>query len=212
MDLEEDLDALLGPSERALLADCLLPDGGGDDDPGSLLLAFSSPTALTATTATSANEYWCPVCPVSFQTGQLAVAHLLADHNIVIDRPGAIGVLPAYLAYYRDRLFHRALPSSPSIALPAPTPLHRVAAAEEGSDVLDEAVRARLFKQRLTAVLARQHEERMDRDFRAKCVFCNRTTGPTRAALIDHMREEHSFFIGRPDNLVDIDDLLEVLR
>ena len=84
------------------------------------------------------------------------------------------------------------------------------------SDVLpeDKEIRTELQMRKLQHVLDIQEGERNDySSFNRCCLFCRSNfQGVSHSKLFDHMAFEHNFSVGKPDNLVYINDLLDVLE
>lgn len=60
--------------------------------------------------------------------------------------------------------------------------------------------------------MAQQERERLDTSFKRMCLFCRKVYTENRAILLNHMAHDHNFSVGRPDNLVYVDELLDVLE
>ncbi|KAJ2776138.1 hypothetical protein GGI15_004936 [Coemansia interrupta] len=76
----------------------------------------------------------------------------------------------------------------------------------------DREIRERVHREALEAVLAQQAVERRGVALEPrKCLFC-RQHCDTRATLFRHAYREHSFNIGLPDNLVQVDEFLHILE
>ncbi|KAL3234185.1 hypothetical protein MRX96_022622 [Rhipicephalus microplus] len=76
----------------------------------------------------------------------------------------------------------------------------------------DDAIRWKLRKSKLDDVLASQELERTDTSFRRTCLFCKQVFTGNRATLLNHMARDHNFSVGRPDNLVYVEELLDILQ
>ncbi|KAM5172282.1 LOW QUALITY PROTEIN: zinc finger protein 277 [Mantella aurantiaca] len=81
-------------------------------------------------------------------------------------------------------------------------------------DVLpeDRILREELQQERLRIILEQQQSERSDTSFRKLCMFCNEEFKGNRSILFNHMKEEHSFNVGLPDNLVYCNEFLDLLQ
>lgn len=77
---------------------------------------------------------------------------------------------------------------------------------------LDRQQRIRLHQRRLETVLTRHQLERTDCTYQRTCLFCRETCQPSRAAFIGHLFRKHYLHLGRPDNLVYIDELIDDVR
>mmetsp|Transcript_8078 Transcript_8078/g.13948 ORF Transcript_8078/g.13948 Transcript_8078/m.13948 type:complete len:478 (-) Transcript_8078:58-1491(-) len=153
----------------------------------------------------------CIACELVAGNAEEIQAHLLKEHKIVISDSHKIAQFPKYLEFWKHRLQTLTIRDIAS-QIKAPT---------EGSnemyylisDVLDEDKRLReqLQTELLAEKLELQQRERANVTIARTCLFC-RQAPRGRDALFEHMRSEHGFSVGQPDNLVDIDTLLGILR
>lgn len=60
--------------------------------------------------------------------------------------------------------------------------------------------------------LAKQSEERSDTSFTRGCMFCKMNFSKSRLTYIKHLSEKHNFYLGKPENLVFIDELLDKIQ
>ncbi|XP_072157140.1 zinc finger protein 277 isoform X2 [Bemisia tabaci] len=73
----------------------------------------------------------------------------------------------------------------------------------------DKCLRQHLHKEKLEAALTQQQFEREDTSFKRCCLFCRFEETGTRAKYLEHLASNHNLQLGRPDNLVYIDDFLD---
>lgn len=66
--------------------------------------------------------------------------------------------------------------------------------------------------ERMRVVLEQLEKERLDTTFSRNCLFCKKRFTVNRSTLMDHLREQHHFVIGKANNVVFIDELLDVLE
>nr|XP_050852856.1 uncharacterized protein LOC127065054 isoform X3 [Vespula vulgaris] len=76
----------------------------------------------------------------------------------------------------------------------------------------DKALRDEVYKVKLEWVLAKQSEERNDTNFTRGCMFCKMNFSKSRLTYIKHLSEKHNFYLGKPENLVFIDELLDKIQ
>lgn len=76
----------------------------------------------------------------------------------------------------------------------------------------DRIERIRLHKRRLDIVLTQHQMERTDCQYQRACLFCRDTCQPSRAATVEHLFQKHYLHLGRPQNLVYIDELIDDVR
>lgn len=75
---------------------------------------------------------------------------------------------------------------------------------------LDLDLRTRLHRKRLEAVLTQHQFERTDQTYSRKCLFCRDVmTGTNRASFLEHLFNQHFLNLGRPTNLVYINELID---
>lgn len=77
---------------------------------------------------------------------------------------------------------------------------------------VDREQRVRLHQRRLETVLTRHQLERTDQTYQRPCLFCRDTCQPSRAAVVEHLFRKHFLHLGRPENLVYIDELIDDVR
>jgi hypothetical protein len=63
-----------------------------------------------------------------------------------------------------------------------------------------------------TWVLTQQSKEREDKNFSRKCLLCRLQFEGCRADYLYHLSRSHNMQLGRPENLVFIDDLLNCIE
>lgn len=82
------------------------------------------------------------------------------------------------------------------------------------SDVLpeDKQLRDGLQMKRLEWVIEQQMKEREDNKFTKGCLFCRLQITGTRAEYITHLSTKHNLQLGRPQNLVFIDKLIDKIE
>ncbi|KAJ2709098.1 hypothetical protein H4R19_004420 [Coemansia spiralis] len=156
----------------------------------------------------------CPFCADGSEstpfTGAAGVArHLRTVHQLAFrTMSNMVLLLQRYLDAWAARL--------------KDTPVDEVATREADSDggaavycvdaAVDQEIREQVQREGLQAVLETQDAERhsVAREAR-KCLFCKRIC-EDRADLFRHAFREHSFNIGRPDNLVNANEFLAILE
>lgn len=79
------------------------------------------------------------------------------------------------------------------------------------SEVLpqDYELRKKLHLKRLEQVLAQHQFERTDQTFKRECLHCRDVIQPTRACFIEHLFAKHFLQLGKSENLVFIDELID---
>jgi hypothetical protein len=158
--------------------------------------------------------YPCVVCSQRFPTPQPLLEHMGIFHHLIISDLHQIAELHTYLEYWHKKL------SVEPLAQYATTINTRMTENGEAdaqpyyllSDILpeDKQLRTKLQTNRLNKMLELQTKERSE-IFKRRCLFCNKMWYK-RDDLFQHMFAEHHFNIGRPDNLVNIQELLDILQ
>lgn len=81
------------------------------------------------------------------------------------------------------------------------------------SDILPEEkdLRLNLQQTKLEKLLERHQFEREDKNYERECLFCWHVSNSTRAEYLNHLYEKHNFHIAKPDNLIFIDELVDLV-
>ncbi|KAJ6647420.1 Zinc finger protein [Pseudolycoriella hygida] len=151
----------------------------------------------------------------------LYLAHLFLSHKIVISDEKIIPFLDEYLVYWRNKFQDKNIsdPLSEYCTtlllnhLPDGTP-----AVNEKyyllSDVLPEdyELRNKLHQKRLEQVVSQYQFERSDQTFKRECLHCREVITPTRANFIEHLYVKHFVLLGKVENLVFIDELIDTVQ
>lgn len=61
-------------------------------------------------------------------------------------------------------------------------------------------------------VLSEQTKERTDTNFKRGCIFCRMEFSGLRIAYVKHLAHKHNLYLGKPDNLVFIDEFLDKIE
>ena len=61
-------------------------------------------------------------------------------------------------------------------------------------------------------ILSEQLRERNDTDFKRGCMFCRKEFSESRIDYVKHLSEKHNIQLGKPENLVLIDQLLDKIQ
>lgn len=81
------------------------------------------------------------------------------------------------------------------------------------SDVLpeDKELRQNITQEKLEKLLERHAFEREDKNYTKECLFCRYISCGTRSSYLNHLYEKHNFHIAKPDNLIFIDSLIDLI-
>jgi hypothetical protein len=61
-------------------------------------------------------------------------------------------------------------------------------------------------------VLSEQVKERTDDTFKRGCIFCRKEFSGSRIEYINHLSQKHNILLGKPENLVFIDEYLDRIQ
>lgn len=73
-------------------------------------------------------------------------------------------------------------------------------------------IRTELQKKTMEKVLARHQFERIDKNFNHGCLYCRSEVEPTRYDFVEHLYSKHFLQLGKPENLVFVDDLINFIE
>jgi len=142
--------------------------------------------------------------------------HLTLEHRFIIGSVEMVSDLPSYIAYWRNKY------SLPKVKITDYCTVIRTKMEGETeetdyfllSDNLteDKELRMHLQLKRLEHVVAVQEKERNNANFRRNCFFCRTVFDGNHAKLLDHMAFDHNFSVGKPHNLVYVEELLDILE
>ncbi|XP_041982388.1 zinc finger protein 277 [Aricia agestis] len=144
------------------------------------------------------------------------LTHLFMKHRLVIADVNQIPDLKAYMRYWRLRFKDQNLPFFCTTMLLDSKPDGTKSKNEEYfllSDILpeDKELRQNLIQEKLEKLLERHAFEREDKNYSRECLFCRFVSHSTRASYLNHLYEKHNFHIAKPDNLVFVDELIDLL-
>lgn len=82
------------------------------------------------------------------------------------------------------------------------------------SEVLpkDYEIRHSLHAKRLESVLVQHQFERTDQTYEKGCLYCRDVIKPSRSDFLEHLYKKHFLLLGKLENLVFIDELIEVVQ
>lgn len=173
---------------------------------------------------TESQETECLLCTECFSLPQNIegfLSHLLCSHHLVIADIHCIADFKGYIDYWRPKM---SLANLSEVCTVMHAPVKEVGTNHhiEGeiqeffllSDVLPEdcALRQSYQKQRLEWVLQTQQFEREDTNFKRGCLICRTQISGTRATYLQHLSDAHNIQLGRADNLVFVDELIDLIE
>jgi len=145
------------------------------------------------------------------------LAHLLAQHKIVIADVDKIADFNRYINYWKEKFSSMDEITQYCVVINSNTGAADKEPSEKYyllTDFLpeDKLLRKKLNNEKLCEILDEQQNERVDKQFSRSCVFCKVMFHGNRAELFKHMSSEHSFNIGNPDNIVHAAELIDLIK
>ncbi|XP_015601475.1 zinc finger protein 277 isoform X2 [Cephus cinctus] len=142
------------------------------------------------------------------------LSHLFEEHRLIIGDVQRIPSLKCYLKYWGVKFSEASLNTFCSTLSMDCTPDGKPSKNECYfllSDCLpeDKALRMELQRAKLEWVLAQQTKERADMNFKRGCMFCRLIFSGSRATYLKHLSQQHNIRLGKPENLVFVDQLLD---
>lgn len=178
---------------------------------------ISTPSLLTPST-----EILCLFCEKIFQFYKEKdeyLAHLYLKHRLVIADEDKIGIFHEYLLYWREKFngMDENLPNYCTTMLLDQLPDGTPSKDEKYyllCDVLpqDAELRQQLHKKRLEQTLEQHQLERIDTKYSRACLFCRDSIETTRSDYVKHLFSKHFLQLGKPENLVYIDELIDTVQ
>lgn len=164
----------------------------------------------------------CLFCDKSFEfytEKQDYLTHLYLKHRLIIGDEDEVAIFHEYLAYWRDIFgggdskIAEFCTTMVMDQLPDGTPSKN----EKYyllCDVLpqDYELRQKLRKKCLELALEQHQSERIDQNYERNCLFCRDVIKPTRSTFIEHLFGKHFLQLGKPENLVFIDELIDIVQ
>lgn len=156
-------------------------------------------------------EYKCP------NEKDSLLGHIFEEHKIVIADVHLISNLPKYIEYWKQRFAEAPITEFCTTIL---ADIKKDGVPLKGNEYYllsdvheeDKKVRERLQNELLESALAQQKIEREDSSYSRGCLFCRQVIEPTRSEYIKHLSTHHNLQLGKPDNLVYIDKLIEMIE
>ncbi|XP_055912948.1 zinc finger protein 277 [Eupeodes corollae] len=181
-----------------------------------------SSLASKSTLTTSKDHLNCLKCDTSFEFTldkgkDDYLAHLFRTHRLVIADVDDIADLHGYLTFWIDKFKDHSLEEYCTTMLLDQLPDGTISKNEKYyllSDILpqDFELRKRLHQLRLEKALAKHQFERTDREFSKECLYCRDVIHGLRSEFLEHLFTKHFLQLGKPENLVYVDELLEKVQ
>lgn len=147
------------------------------------------------------------------------LAHLYLNHRLIIGDEQQIAIFHEYLIQWHQILKDEKQQSNGVFFTMVMDTLPDGKPSKDEKyyllcDVLqrDAQIRQQLQKKRLELVLSQHQFERTDTSFERDCLFCRDVIKTTRYAFIEHLFSKHFLQLGKAENLVFIDDLIDLVE
>lgn len=198
------------------------------------------PLTLNEECSSSTQEvkFKCLFCDIEENDEKKILQHIYFEHQLIISDVHEVADLKEYLEYWKEHFKGKFIKMSTSSKiinnffyldqhpaeycttmlwkqLPDGTPIEHDEKYYLLSDIVpkDKAIRIKLKSRMIEKALARHQFERSDTNFKRGCLYCRNDIQPTtRYGLIEHLYGKHFLQLGKPENLVFIDELIDKLE
>lgn len=188
---------------------------------------LSATTTCTTTEQTESNhrliiDVQCLLCDRQFKfyAGKDDyLAHLFLVHRLVIADEEQVAIFDEYLQFWRNKF------NGDSSKLPEYCTTMHLDHLPDGTpspqekyyllaDILpeDNELRQKLQAKRLEKALTQHQFERMDTTFERGCLYCRDIVKSTRNDYLKHLFTKHFLQLGKSENLVYVDELLDLVQ
>lgn len=145
------------------------------------------------------------------------LTHIFTEHRLVIGDVNKIASLKSYVNYWRVKFRDEPLTKFCTTFLGDCTPDGKASKNENYfllSDCIaeDKILRSELRREKLEWILEEQLRERSDKNFQRGCMFCRTEFSESRILYVKHLSEKHNIQLGKTENLVLIDQLLDKIE
>ncbi|XP_003490408.2 zinc finger protein 277 [Bombus impatiens] len=162
----------------------------------------------------------CVLCDEKFvlpKNEKELLSHLFEKHRLVIGDVWNIASLKSYIHYWSVKFKEEPLTKFCTTMLMDCTPDGEPSKNEKYyllSDCIseDKTLRHEIHQAKLEWVLSEQARERKDINFNRGCMFCRTEFSGLRITYIKHLAQKHNLYLGKPDNLVFIDEFLDKIQ
>lgn len=145
------------------------------------------------------------------------LSHLYMEHRLVIAEVNDIDLLSDYLRFWRQAFNGHELEEYCTTMLLDQLPDGTTSRNERYyllSDILpqDRELRIELKRKNVQRALAQHKFELNDRSFKKKCLYCRDVIEGLRSMYLEHLLTKHFLQLGKPENLVFVDELLDKVK
>lgn len=177
------------------------------------------PTVSHTKTETDVQCLFCDIVYKFYLQKDDYLAHLYMEHRLIIGDEEDVAILHEYLIYWREKFDGDTvkLPEYCTTMFMDQLPDGTPAKAEKYyllCDILpqDNELRRNLYVKRLETVLAQHQFERTDTSFKRICLYCRDVIAGTRTSFLEHLFSKHFLQLGKSENLVFVDELIEKVQ
>ncbi|KAG5671008.1 hypothetical protein PVAND_001232 [Polypedilum vanderplanki] len=146
------------------------------------------------------------------------LSHIFYAHRLIISDAHEIADLKEYLAYWKEQFKAQTIEEFCTTMLLKQLPDGTKTENDEKyyllADIVprDKEIRIKLQKKLIEKALERHQFERSDKNFIRGCLFCRQQIPTTRYDYIEHLYSKHFLQLGRPENLVFVDELIDFIE
>ncbi|XP_076632951.1 zinc finger protein 277 isoform X1 [Colletes latitarsis] len=162
----------------------------------------------------------CLLCDIKFvlpENEKCFLTHLFEQHRLIIGDVSKIASLKSYIHYWSFKFKEEPLTKYCTTMLMDCTPDGKPSKNESYfflSDCIseDKTLRDEIHQAKLEWALTEQSRERTDTNFKRGCIFCRMEFSGLRITYVKHLAQKHNLYLGKPDNLVFIDEFLDKIQ
>ncbi|XP_051174353.1 zinc finger protein 277 [Leptopilina boulardi] len=145
------------------------------------------------------------------------LTHIFKEHRLVIGDVKEIASLKSYVNYWRVKFRDEPLEKFCTTFLGDCTPNGEPSKNENyfllsNCIAEDKILRDELRREKLEWILGEQLREKIDKNFQRGCMFCRTEFTESRHLYVKHLSEKHNIQLGKMENLVLIDELLDKIQ
>lgn len=189
---------------------------------GPLIFSSKNDVSMKERLFPTMKEILCLFCDIKFKFDiekYRYLEHLYVKHRLIIGDEEQIAIFHEYLMAWRaifggdESKISEFCTTMIMNQLPDGTPAKNVnyyLLCDVSSR--DYEIRRKLQDEQLEIVLFYHEFERKDDKFEKHCLFCREIIRSTRCDFIEHLFNKHFLKLGKPENLVFIDELINMLQ
>ncbi|XP_039293775.1 zinc finger protein 277 [Nilaparvata lugens] len=154
------------------------------------------------------HEIDCVFCDKKFKLPtetKMLSDHIFKSHKLFIDSIEQVAILEKYLTYWKGRF---SIITKEELLGSTDKEYHTLSDQLEEDKLLREQLRA----EKLELALEKQRQEREANSYARDCLFCHTHVRGNVADYVSHLWAKHNLQLGRPDNLVYVDQLINTIQ